>query len=392
MDPPHVTTAFVAATTPVALRIMPLPGSPAPIGYIYDPTPAREGDGGLLAAASAFFAYQGHRVFLDPCPDLAAYRRAGGFPEPIIHVDRLPDHILSTGLDLLESSSASSAVDALGMSFMAAYLLAPAPAVAPHGLVSLSPMGGDTAGQPFSALSSTRSGGSEAGGRSRSFHPASLSSRSVTHSSHRGDAHRRPDPDPCEQVFTRAPSYGSGRVPFYGSPHQVPSLVGYGGRLSGHDAGSAASSSSSYGRTPHLGRSSISVGSPPHLNSEIFYGGGSNSADYQQSSSKNSLFWGGSSSISSESVHNVPSPTRGASVASLTPLATPPPDPIPLPVDRFTLPPIKTTDDYLAARDLIMYWLCRPGFSTARSDGALITDSTNVRLPASSGRVSSVRP
>jgi hypothetical protein len=34
-------------------------------------------------------------------------------------------------------------------------------------------------------------------------------------------------------------------------------------------------------------------------------------------------------------------------------------------------------DDYLAARDLIMYWLRRPGFSSARSDGALVTDSAN---------------
>jgi hypothetical protein len=89
MDPPNVTTASVAAPTPVVLRIMPLLGSPAPIGYIYDPTPARDGDGGLLAAASAFFAHQGHQVFLDPCPDLAAYRRVGGFTEPIIDVDRL---------------------------------------------------------------------------------------------------------------------------------------------------------------------------------------------------------------------------------------------------------------------------------------------------------------
>ena len=289
------------------------------------------------------------------------------------------------GPRLLESSSASSAVDAIGMSFMAAYLIAPAPVV-PQGLVSLSPMGGDTEGRPLSVLSSTRSGGSEAGGRSCSFHPASSSSRSVNHSSHptasREGAYRRPDPDPCEQVFTRAPSYGSGRVTSYhGSPRQVPSLVGYGGRPGGQDVGSVLSSSSSYGRTPHLGGGSISVGSPLHSNSptrsEIFNGGGSDSSDYQQSSSKNSLFWGGSSSVSSESVHNVPSTIRGASVASLAPLAMPPPDPIPLPVDRFTLPSIKTSDDYLAARDLIMYWLRHPGFSTARSDGALITDPTN---------------
>jgi hypothetical protein len=254
MDPPHIMTAFVAATTPVVLRIMPLLGSPAPIGYIYDPTPARDGDGGLLAVASAFFSHQGHQVFLDPCSDLVAYRRAGVFAEPIIDVDRLPDHVLSAGLDLLESSPASLAVDSLGMSFMVAYLLAPAPFV-PHGLVSLSPMRGDTTGQPFSAFSSSSSGGSKAGGRSRSFRHASPSSRSVTLSTHLtpslGNAHRRPDPDPCE-VFTRAPSYGSGRAPFYSSPCRVPSSVGYGGHPGGQDAGSVVSSSSSYRRTPHL--------------------------------------------------------------------------------------------------------------------------------------------
>jgi hypothetical protein len=55
----------------------------------------------------------------------------------------------------------------------------------------------------------------------------------------------------------------------------------------------------------------------------------------------------------------------------------PPPGPIPLPVDRFTLPPIENLEDYLAARSLILYWLCCHGFSTARSDSALITDWTN---------------
>ncbi len=38
---------------------------------------------------------------------------------------------------------------------------------------------------------------------------------------------------------------------------------------------------------------------------------------------------------------------------------------------------IKNATDYLAARDLILYWLRRPGFSTARSGSALITDSMN---------------
>jgi hypothetical protein len=59
------------------------------------------------------------------------------------------------------------------------------------------------------------------------------------------------------------------------------------------------------------------------------------------------------------------------SLMSSTPL------PIPLPINWFTLPPINSSDNYLAARDLILYWLCRPGFSTARSDTALITDPSN---------------
>ena len=59
--------------SPVVLRVLPLRGSPAPIGYIYDASP--EADGGLLAAASAFFSHQGHQVFHDPCLNLAAHCR-----------------------------------------------------------------------------------------------------------------------------------------------------------------------------------------------------------------------------------------------------------------------------------------------------------------------------
>ena len=43
----------------------------------------------------------------------------------------------------------------------------------------------------------------------------------------------------------------------------------------------------------------------------------------------------------------------------------------------FTLPAIKNTTDYLQTRELVLYWLRRPGYSTARSDSALITDSRN---------------
>ena len=127
MNHPRDDRAFspVSASTPAVLRIMPKAGSSAPIGYIYDPDPSRDGgEGGLLAAAAAFFTHQGHEVFRDSCPDLEAYRRAGRIMSTIVDVDRLPDHILSVGLDLLASSFAG---DTLGMSFMAEYLPVPPP-------------------------------------------------------------------------------------------------------------------------------------------------------------------------------------------------------------------------------------------------------------------------
>jgi hypothetical protein len=58
----------------------------------------------------------------------------------------------------------------------------------------------------------------------------------------------------------------------------------------------------------------------------------------------------------------------------------PPPAPVgptPLPVDLFTLPAINSGNDYLQNRDLILFWLRSPGFSTGRPDSALITDTTN---------------
>ena len=41
---------------PVVLRVLPLQGSSAPVGFIYDATPDPI-DGGLLAAASSFFSH-----------------------------------------------------------------------------------------------------------------------------------------------------------------------------------------------------------------------------------------------------------------------------------------------------------------------------------------------
>jgi hypothetical protein len=131
MNPPEERLAPIAAITSVVLRIMPKPGPAAPIGYIYDPDPARKGDGGLLAAAAAFFAHQGHKVFHDPCLDLAAYCQAWGVTSTIVDVDRLPDHVLAAGLDLLDSLPPPSEGDIHGMSFMAEYLPTPPLAGAP---------------------------------------------------------------------------------------------------------------------------------------------------------------------------------------------------------------------------------------------------------------------
>jgi hypothetical protein len=66
--------------------------------------------------------------------------------------------------------------------------------------------------------------------------------------------------------------------------------------------------------------------------------------------------------------------------AAAVPVSAPLPAPVgptPLPVNRFTLPPIKSGSDYLRTWDLILFWLRSSGFSTGRSDSALITDTTN---------------
>jgi hypothetical protein len=166
MDLSNNAPAFNAAATPMVLQIMPLPGSLAPIGYIYNPDSARDGDGGLLAATSALFTHQGHQVFLDPCLDLVTYHKDWRVMATIINVDRLPNHVLSAGLDLLKTPSPPSDADALGTSFMVVYLLAPTPA-APSGLISPSPMGGNLKGRTLLFNRHRRTGGS-----ARSFHSA----------------------------------------------------------------------------------------------------------------------------------------------------------------------------------------------------------------------------
>ena len=122
----------------VVLRVLPLCGSPAPVRYIHDAAP--DADGGLLAAASAFFSNQGHQVFHNPCPDLEAYRWTRGVVSSIVPVDCLPDHIYSLGWALLEGLFAPSLTDS-GSAFMAAYLTSNLPHWQPLRLICLTDSG-----------------------------------------------------------------------------------------------------------------------------------------------------------------------------------------------------------------------------------------------------------
>jgi hypothetical protein len=135
--------------TPVVLRIMPLLDSAAPIEYIHNPHLTCNGEGGLLAAASAFSTHQGHQVFHNPCPDFAAYCTDQRVTATVIDVDQLPDHVLSVGLHLLNAMPSPTDADVLGTSFMVAYLSALVPA-APLGNISPSPMAGNLPSKTFS--------------------------------------------------------------------------------------------------------------------------------------------------------------------------------------------------------------------------------------------------
>ncbi len=152
--PPLAAGTGAATLPPVVLRVLPLRGSPAPIRYIYDATP--DAEGGLLAAALAFFSHHGHQVFLDPCPDLDAYCWVMNVSLPIIPVDHLPDHILSSGLELMEGLFAPSPTYSFGTAFMAAYLASPP---SPCSV----PLGGSAAPPGISGGCSVAPGGISAG-------------------------------------------------------------------------------------------------------------------------------------------------------------------------------------------------------------------------------------
>jgi hypothetical protein len=145
------------------------------------------------------------------------------------------------------------------------------------------------------------------------------------------------------------------------------------------------------------------------------HGAGSNSDDYERSDwgslADNASFWpppnpsvslpqggaypptppGGLSAPTALVGPTAPTPPGGlldptATVSPAAPGGPPcPPSlgprldaPIPLLVDRITLPPLKSGDDYLCSCDLILFRLRTPGFSTALDDSVLTTDGRNL--------------
>ena len=117
---PSVGVSF--SLPPVVLRVLSLQGSSAPVGFIYDAT-FDPMDGGLLAAALAFFTHQGHQVFHNPCPDFLTYCCLMGLqPLAVVPVDCLPDYLLSSGLDISAAAPLPTVTELKSTAFMAAYL------------------------------------------------------------------------------------------------------------------------------------------------------------------------------------------------------------------------------------------------------------------------------
>ncbi len=146
----HGNPSLPPPLSPMVLWVLPLRGSSTPIGFIYNATP--DPDGGLLAAVSAFFSHQGHQVFHDPCPNLAEYCWAMGVSAlVVISVDRLPNHLLSLGLELMSGLRALSPTNTefMGTMFMAAYLL---PTASSPSSIGGSQVGLSGGGPPVSAL------------------------------------------------------------------------------------------------------------------------------------------------------------------------------------------------------------------------------------------------
>jgi hypothetical protein len=135
--------------------MLPLRGSSAPVGYIYDASLTLKGC--LLAAVLAFFSHQGHQVFHNPCPNLTEYRRAMGVSLlAVVSVDHLPNHPLSLGLELMAGLCAPSLTGAkfLGTIFMAAYL---SPSVSSPVLVRGPQVSSSVGGPPVSSLAAAPS-------------------------------------------------------------------------------------------------------------------------------------------------------------------------------------------------------------------------------------------
>lgn len=447
VPPPPVVGGAQFFLPPVILRVLPLPGSPAPVGFIYDAAPDPV-DGGLVAAASAFFSHQGHQVFHDPCPDLGRYCTSMGIsPSSVLSVDRLPDYLLNSGLEILAGLTAPSPTAATleGTAFLSAYL---SPSSSGIGASSSGSGVRSLGGAPPDASSSS-SGRAVGGLYDRSGPPpappppysvgqvpAPLVLDGLSGAPILGPGGSAPYPGPggssdpsgaspprhsSPSVFLGAPAstlttpvrnpyvassrsaFVGGTVPTFTTPARNPyvassrsihtdpgGLRGVSRPLPGvatvqvrrpDPDGDVPSLPPSLGRTSFLssvsfgGSRSVSSAVPP---SAVGYHGGRSS-----SSSSAPLLSPSSAAGSPASIYDGSVATSGIDDLSVATSRTSlrvgsrSSTPIPIPTERFTLPPIKTADDYHQTRDVLMFWLRSPGFSTARSDDLLLTDARN---------------
>jgi hypothetical protein len=329
-------------------------------------------------------------------------------PLTIVNIDRLPDYLLNSGLEILSELAALSptAAAVASTAFMASYLSPSSPGVGSSrrddGVqVGSSRRGDNVHGGPFS-LDSGDSGvpadpqgsypprrpclpaSAFIGGLVPCFrtpvrNPYVTPSQSIhtdpggfcweyqpppvraPHASGLSPA-RQPNPD--EDLIV-PPSYGRGSFSSsvsFGGFCPGSSVGGYhGGRSSSGGHYSSSSSGSHGGPTSSI----PSVVRPSRSPTSGYDGSGDlSTVDDLSVSTSRVLIHGGSRPV------HVLSPIEVSSSGG--PLV-----PIPVPTDRFTLPPIKSAADYLQTRNVLLFWLCSPGFSTARSDELLLTDARN---------------
>jgi hypothetical protein len=436
----HGNPSLPPPLSPMVLWVLPLWGSSTPVGFIYDATPDPD-RGLLATALAFFShqGHQVFHDPCPDLAEYC--RAMGVLASAVVSINHLPNHLLLSGLELMLGLRAPSLTNAKFMStmFKAAYLLptASGPSLVGGPQVGLS-VGGPSVSAlaatrgnvtpPVSSQVGLSVGGPHVGLSVGGPPIPLLAAAPVNHGGfpppHRSSAVFFPgELAPPLVPLIRNP-YLSSYCSLYLAPGGIcppPTMAFIGSGVSAAGAGPPPA------RWPDLNEEVVH--SPPSSCSLFLslvsfwgqsgyrYGGQSRGCilenGYQGGcSSLSSLVGRSGHGLSSPSVgasslvgrlgHGSYSPSVGASLAddlsvftswALVPATSPSPGdasmpfpaaspadtstPTPVLTDCFTLPAIKTGDNYLQTRDLILFWLCSLGFSTARMDELLLTDARN---------------